>query len=312
MYLYVGQNTFWCYNNIDGIRIVSIGFKHGELNIMTNRPKRKKYLNNADLLREIQKSKISYCWLLDKSYSMYDYIVFHESEITAELLEKAKAARIKRLNNEMLDSIRAKENMSAKKAKEYAEENNLVITDVPIDEVVIRVITDEHIPPDTRVNFEPFKHYIVDNEGILYEVCRSHWKGDLESGEFSTVHGKITNELGKMFIKLAEEISHKSNYRNYTYLDEMMGDARIQLVKNALLFKESILYKKDKPAVQLNPFSYYTSFVNNSFRSILNSEKNVRNIRDDLLEMHGFTPSHTRQIEIELNMIERKNEDGTV
>ncbi|WIL00842.1 hypothetical protein [Salmonella phage SD-1_S14] len=30
MYLYVGQTAFWCYNNIDGTRIVPIGFKHGE------------------------------------------------------------------------------------------------------------------------------------------------------------------------------------------------------------------------------------------------------------------------------------------
>lgn len=279
---------------------------------MSNRPKRKKYLNNADLLREIHISKLSYCWILDKCYSMYDYIVFDESEITEELLDKAEAARIKRLNNEMLDEIREKHNLSAKKAKEYAELNTLFIKTVPIDEIVIRVITDEHIPSNTRVNFEPFKHYIVDESGELYEVVRSHWKGDLDEGEFCQTHGRMTNELGKMFIKLAEEISHKSNYRNYTYLDEMMGDARIQLVKNALLFKESILYKKDKPAVQLNPFSYYTSFVNNAFRSVLNTEKNVRNIRDDLLELNGFTPSHTRQIEIEINMIERKNDNGTI
>lgn len=283
------------------------------------RQKRKKYLNNADLLREIHLSKMSYCYLLDDSYSMYDYIVFDESEITEEILEKASAARIKRLNNEAVEKLRSAEGLSAKKAKELAEEKGLVLTSVPIDEVVIRVITDEHIPIDTsngkgdkvRVNFEPFKHYIVDEHGELFEIGRSHWKGDLEDGEFSLTHGRMTNELGKMFIKLAEEISHKTNYRNYTYLDEMMGDARIQLVKNALLFKESILYKKDKPAVQLNPFSYYTSFVNNAFRSVLNAEKNVRNIRDDLLELHGFNPSHTRQLEIEIQMQERKN-NGTI
>lgn len=277
------------------------------------RQKRKKYLNNADLLREIHISKMSYCYLLDKAYSMYDYIVFDESEITEETLEKASAARIKRLNNEAVDKLRNTEGLSAKKAKELAEEKGLVLSTVPIDEVVIRVITDEHIPIETsnnkgekvRVNFEPFKHYIVDDHGELFEIGRSHWKGDLETGEFCLTHGRMTNELGKMFIKLAEEISHKTNYRNYTYLDEMMGDARIQLVKNALLFKESILYKKDKPAVQLNPFSYYTSFVNNAFRSVLNSEKNVRNIRDDLLELHGFNPSHTRQLEIELQMQEK-------
>lgn len=277
------------------------------------RQKRKKYLNNADLLREIHISKMSYCYLLDKVYSMYDYIVFDESEITEETLEKAASARIKRLNNEAIDKLRNAEGLSAKKAKELAEEKGLLLSTVPIDEVVIRVITDEHIPIDStnnkgekvRVNFEPFKHYIVDDHGELFEIGRSHWKGDLETGEFCLTHGRMTNELGKMFIKLAEEISHKTNYRNYTYLDEMMGDARIQLVKNALLFKESILYKKDKPAVQLNPFSYYTSFVNNAFRSVLNSEKNVRNIRDDLLELHGFNPSHTRQLEIEIQMQER-------
>lgn len=283
------------------------------------RQKRKKYLNNADLLREIHLSKMSYCYLLDKAYSMYDYIVFDESEITEEILEKASAARIKRLNNEKVEELRNAEGLSAKKAKELADEKGLVLTSVPIDEVVIRVITDEHIPIDTsngkgdkvRVNFEPFKHYIVDEHGELFEIGRSHWKGDLEDGEFCQTHGRMTNELGRMFIKLAEEISHKTNYRNYTYLDEMMGDARIQLVKNALLFKESILYKKDKPAVQLNPFSYYTSFVNNAFRSVLNAEKNVRNIRDDLLELNGFNPSHTRQLEIEIQMQERKN-NGTI
>lgn len=287
--------------------------------MITTRPKRKKYLNNADLLREIHISKMSYCYLLDKEYSMYDYIVFDESEITEEIIEKASLARIKRLNNEAVEKLRNSEGLSAKKAKELADEKGLVLSSVPIDEVVIRVITDEHIPIDitngkgdkTRVNFEPFKHYIVTDHGEICEIGRSHWKGDLEDGEFCMTHGRMTNELGKMFIKLAEEISHKTNYRNYTYLDEMMGDARIQLVKNALLFKESILYKKEKPAVQLNPFSYYTSFVNNAFRSVLNAEKNVRNIRDDLLELNGFNPSHTRQLEIEIQMQERKN-NGTV
>lgn len=288
---------------------------------MISKPKRKKYLNNADLLREIHRSKMSYCWLLDSAYSMYDYIVFDESEITEELLDKAATERIKRLNSMTLDQIRSAEGFTAKKTKEYADEHGLLIDDVPRDEIVIRVITTEHIPADKkdpdvaeRTNFEPFKHYIVD-DGELFEVARSHWRGDLESGEYSLTKGRITNELGKMFIKLAEEISHKPNYRNYTYLDEMMGDARIQLVKNALLFKESILYRAVKPAVQLNPFAYYTSFVNNAFRSVLNAEKNVRNIRDDLLELHGFNPSHTRQIEIEITMLEqrlqeRKNTDA--
>ncbi|QOE32491.1 RNA polymerase late transcription sigma factor [Klebsiella phage Muenster] len=273
------------------------------------RPRRKKYLNNADLLREIQKSKMTYCSVIDPIYNMYDFIVFDESEIDEEILQKAKTARIKRLNNEILENTRNVLNCGTKKAREHCIEQDLFLKDVPDDEVVIRVITNEHIPEGTRTNFEAFKQYIISTDGELIEVARSHWKGDFETGEFIVNGGKLTNELGKMFIKLVEEISHKANFRNYTYLDEMQGEARIQLVKNALLFKESMLYKKDKPTNQLNPFSYYTSFVTNSFRSVLNSEKTVRNIRDDLLEINGFTPSHTRQLEIEVQMIERKKEE---
>lgn len=274
-----------------------------------SRPRRKKYLNNADLLREIQKSKMTYCSVLDSSYSMYDYIVFDESEIDDDIFQKAKTSRIKRLNNEILEKTRIEYGFSTKKAREYCVDNELFLEDVQDDEVVIRVITNEHIPDGIRVNFESFKQYIISTDGELIEVVRSHWKGDFETGEFDLSHGKLTNELGKMFIKLVEEISHKANFRNYTYLDEMQGEARIQLVKNALLFKESMLYKKEKPTAQLNPFSYYTSFVTNSFRSVLNSEKTVRNIRDDLLEINGFTPSHTRQLEIEVQMIEKKKEE---
>lgn len=287
--------------------------------MITKKPK-KKYLNNADLLREIQKSKMSYSYIIDDSFSMYDYIVFDEGEVTHEILEVAVIERMKRLNNEIVDKIQEQNVTTKKKAKEIAESTGALITEIPLDEVVIRVITNDHIPyiddssKKTRTNFEPFKHYIVDNTGELIEVARSHWNGDLETGSFSLTSGRLTNELGKMFIKLAEHYAQRANYRNYTYIDEMMGDARIQLVKNALLFNESIFFdrKRERQVVQLNPFAYYTSFVNNAFRSVLNTEKQVRNIRDDLLEIHGFDPSFTRQIEMEMKMIEGKKSRGLI
>ena len=76
-----------------------------------------------------------------------------------------------------------------------------------------------------------------------------------------------------------------------TYNDEMQGQALLQLSQIGLQFDESR---------SENPFAYYTSAVQNSFTHILNTEKRNQNIRDDLLIMHGSTPSYTRQTENEI------------
>ena len=89
-----------------------------------------------------------------------------------------------------------------------------------------------------------------------------------------------------MFIKLSERYAQRSNWRGYTYVDEMRGQAILQLSQIGLQFDES---KSE------NPFAYYTAAITNSFTRVLNIEKRNQNIRDDILEMNGLNPSYTRQ-----------------
>ena len=139
-----------------------------------------------------------------------------------------------------------------------------------------------------KVNFPPFQHYKVDEEGNPYLVGKSHWKGDLETGKFSKDHGEMTMKLANMFIKLCERYATRSNWRGYTYNEEMRGQALLQLSQIGLQFDES---KSD------NPFAYYTAAITNSFTRVLNIEKKNQSIRDDILEMNGLNPSWTRQNE---------------
>jgi hypothetical protein len=137
-----------------------------------------------------------------------------------------------------------------------------------------------------KVNFPPFQHWIFNDQDKLVCVGKSHWMGALDTGHFSKDHGRITENLGKMFIKLSERYAQRSNWRGYTYVEEMKGQAILQLSQIGLQFDES---KSE------NPFAYYTAAVTNSFTRILNIEKKSQNIRDDLLQEHGLTPSNTRQ-----------------
>ena len=286
---------------------------------MATAPKRRRvnYLNNNDLLVEIQKSKISFCSITDPKYGNYDLIVFDEADINYLNLELGRKERLKKINSEKIRTIQKKYNCTPKKAQEYIDTmddiNLITLEDIKDSDVVFRVMDDDHIPDDPKLtdrkvktNFKPFKQYILE-DGVVTEVARSHWIGDFDDGEFSNKHGRLTEELGKMFMELSSRCGNKSNFRGYTYLSEMIGDAIIQLTKNALLFdesRESVKTISAKEPIQLNPFAYYTTIVHHAFKAVLNTEKKNRNLRDELLMDAGFDPSSTKLIEIEMQMFE--------
>jgi hypothetical protein len=137
----------------------------------------------------------------------------------------------------------------------------------------------------------------LDKKGKLKCVGKSHWIGGMSNGYFSVDHGKITNSLAMMFMKLCERYGTRANWRGYTYNDEMQSQALMQLSQIGLQFDES---KSE------NPFAYYTAAITNSFTRILNIEKKNQSIRDDLLELNHMMPSFTRQGENERNTIAYK------
>jgi hypothetical protein len=195
-------------------------------------------------------------------------------------------------------------------------------TKIPATDVVFRIMTWDHIPLDdvktnkaratakelyededeptyteydeddpkhnkyVKVNFPPFQHYKIDENSEPYIVGKSHWSGDMITGYFNKDHGKMTPKLAHMFMKLCERYATRSNWRGYTYNDEMRSQALLQLSQIGLQFDEN---------KSQNPFAYYTAAITNSFTRVLNIEKRNQNLRDDILEMSGLNPSYTRQ-----------------
>ena len=267
--------------------------------------RRVNYLNNRDILAEIHKSKKTYCKYLNRETdSDFDIIVDDIKKINKTRIKEArtnKVTRAKKIDGIILDP-----------------------KDVSDQELVFRVMTWEHIPMvdkkptkaqlkkrakiedmfddieeareqedygitdqiHTKCNFPPFQHYMLDENMKPYLVGKSHWVGDLETGHFSKDHGSMTPKLAHMFIKLCERYATRSNWRGYTYNEEMRGQALLQLSQIGLQFDE---------AKSQNPFAYYTAAITNSFTRILNIEKKNQSIRDDILEMNGLNPSFTRQ-----------------
>jgi len=275
-------------------------------------PRKVNYLNNRDILKEIHKSKNTYCSYVDRELDhQYDIILPSVEKINQRTIAEARrnrADRHKRETGEILDPKKdiantdlvfriitwehipkvPKKLTKAQEKKKSKLEELLEMDDVDVNDDGLQELM-EDVKQDLnyiKLPFPPFFHYRVDENKTPYLVGKSHWRGDLESGEFSKDHGTMTNKLAHMFIKLCERYATRSNWRGYTYNEEMRGQALLQLSQIGLQFDES---------KSQNPFAYYTAAITNSFTRVLNIEKKMQNIRDDILEQNGLNPSYTRQ-----------------
>jgi hypothetical protein len=287
---------------------------------MASKPKKINYLNNKDILKEIHKSKTSYCSFIEPEYHQYDIIVdMPESPLTTcfeyalkvDQIEQAKINRANRLSQvtgekvspesilttDLIfrimtwDHVPMSQKQPRKPTKKKTAKDIFVFEDD--DDDIFSDLEDKTTKKDVddmvheKVNFPPFQHYKLDENNTFHCVGKSHWVGGMENGYFSKDHGNITNKLAKMYMMLCEKYSMKFNWRGYTYRDEMEASAILQLTYVGLRFNE---------AKSANPFAYYTAAVNNSFCRVLNTEKRSQNIRDDILEINGLNPSFSRQM----------------
>lgn len=85
----------------------------------------------------------------------------------------------------------------------------------------------------------------------------------------------ISDELVKMFYKLARKISNRSNFYLYTYKEDMIAESILTCIKYIDNFD---------PNISSNPFSYFTLTIINSFKAFLNMEKKQSNIKKILKE----------------------------
>ena len=255
--------------------------------------KRINYLNNKDILSEIHKSKNTFCSYVDPEYHQYDIILPSLDKINIRTIAEAKRNKAKRLSQADYEARK----LAGQRVKQA--ECEVDYRKITKEELIFRVMTFNHIPEEpgrkknpkndadrrVKLNFPPFQHFKFNDSGDLICVGKSHWVGGMENGCFDHKHGKATNKLAMMWMKLCDRYATRGNVRGYTYNDEMRGQAILQLAQIGLQFDES---KSN------NPFAYYTAAVTNSFVRVINIEKRNQNIRDDILEQNGMNPSFTR------------------
>jgi hypothetical protein len=124
-------------------------------------------------------------------------------------------------------------------------------------------MTDETNVVDIETVKKPKANHYIDNAAFLAALLE-HREKVLEAKAAQTELPRLSNYLGDCFIKIARHLSYKSNFINYSYKDEMIGDA----VENCLAVVNNF-----DPAKSKNPFAYFTQITYFAFIRRIQKEK---------------------------------------
>jgi len=118
------------------------------------------------------------------------------------------------------------------------------------------------------------KPHYVDNKKFLQAMI--DWKATVaEAEENDEPRPQVTNYIGECFLKIANHLSYRPNFINYTYRDDMISDG----IENCLQYIDNFNPEKSK-----NPFAYFTQIIYFAFVRRITKEKKQSKIKDSLLK----------------------------
>ena len=126
------------------------------------------------------------------------------------------------------------------------------------------------VTPTAQLPQKKKKNYL-NNADMLVELKKSH------------ENGRLTEEMGLMFMMLVKRYASIPRFSGYSYNDEMQSFALLTLVK---------VWKGFDGTRFFNPFAYFTQIVHHAYHQLDNQERKQRDIRDALLVDQGKNPSY--------------------
>ena len=84
----------------------------------------------------------------------------------------------------------------------------------------------------------------------------------------------VTDYIGSCFLKIANHLSYRPNFINYTFRDDMISDG----IENCLQYLDNF-----NPAKSNNPFAYFTQIIYYAFIRRIQKEKKQTTIKQKMI-----------------------------
>ena len=120
------------------------------------------------------------------------------------------------------------------------------------------------------------QHY-VDNKKFLEAMVI--YKDKVNSAkENNRKKPDVTNYIGECFLKIANHLSYRPNFINYTYRDDMISDG----IENCLQYMNNF-----NPEKSTNPFAYFTQIIYYAFIRRIQKEKKQSLVKQKMIQNAG-------------------------
>jgi hypothetical protein len=120
-------------------------------------------------------------------------------------------------------------------------------------------------------------HYV--NNAEMLAAIKEYKLALKTAKENETPHPRIPEYLGKCVLMIATKLSHKPNFINYSYRDDMISDG----IENCVMCIDSF-----NPEKSSNPFAYFTQVIYFAFLRRIQKEKKQSYIKGRLIQEMPF------------------------
>ena len=120
-------------------------------------------------------------------------------------------------------------------------------------------------------------HYV--NNAEMLEAIKQYKAEILKARANGQDDPRIPEYIGECILKIATRLSHKANFINYSYRDDMILDG----IENCMMCINSF-----DPEKSSNPFSYFTQVIYFAFLRRIAKEKKQSYIRGRLIQDMAF------------------------
>ena len=121
------------------------------------------------------------------------------------------------------------------------------------------------------------KPHYVDNKKFLEAMIEHRDKCERAKNK-NRKKPEVTNYIGECFLKIANHLSYRPNFINYTFRDDMISDG----IENCLQYMDNFNPEKSK-----NPFAYFTQIIYYAFIRRIQKEKKQIQIKSKLIANAG-------------------------